>query len=173
MDNVKKYKQLSIYDFLDGESQEVAPSETIPQVDETQDSHELPSSDLDTRKNWEIVQDAHNEFFEKPTDDEISYIVFTQEIAAIAYLKELTEDTDKTSDKCQDKPLFSVGDVCKVVNTYEEDTEDFGYLTYTEGKTVKVESILEGIHSTSYECSYLHEPKRWNGFFKARDLVKI
>lgn len=59
--------QLSIYDFI--ESQEFPPSETVPQVDETQDSHELPSSALDTRKNWEIVQDSLNEFFEKPTED--------------------------------------------------------------------------------------------------------
>lgn len=55
-----KYEQMSIYDFLNEESQEVPPSETVPQVDETQEFYmcgtsvkenhgwEKPSSDLDT-----------------------------------------------------------------------------------------------------------------------------
>ncbi|WDS60541.1 hypothetical protein BC6_00026 [Bacillus phage BC-6] len=42
-----KYEQMSIYDFLqNGESQEVQPSETVPQVDEAQEVN-APSSDLD------------------------------------------------------------------------------------------------------------------------------
>lgn len=60
-----KYEQMSIYDFLqDGESQEVAPSETLPQVDEAQDdwdrghSQPVPSSALDAKNTVEVTDKA-------------------------------------------------------------------------------------------------------------------
>ena len=47
-------EQISIYDFLQEEkSQEVAPSETLPQVDEAQESEKLPSSALDAKESTE------------------------------------------------------------------------------------------------------------------------
>lgn len=58
-----KYEQMSIYDFLpDGEYQEVAPSETLPQVDEAQEDGSTlglvyrnysPSSALDAKESTE------------------------------------------------------------------------------------------------------------------------
>lgn len=105
--------QLSIYDFI--ESQEFPPSETVPQVDETQDSHELPSSALDTRKNWEIVQDSLNEFFEKPT-----------------------EDTDLSLFSVGD--VLTVRQASDVYNA-DKQPEDFYYIEDYEGEQVKLLNI--------------------------------
>lgn len=125
--------QLSIYDFI--ESQEFPPSETVPQVDETQDSHELPSSALDTRKNWEIVQDSLNEFFEKPT-----------------------EDTDN-------KTLFSVGDIIKVRQAdtlYSPDIhpEDFYFLKEYENEVM--EAIKVRKHLVLCESNVRENPQWFN-----------
>lgn len=46
---IQQYHQLSIYDFLSGESQELPPSETVAQVDEAQESDldAIPTEDTD------------------------------------------------------------------------------------------------------------------------------
>lgn len=110
------YKQLSIYDFLPEEkSQEVQPSESVPQVDEAQEEKripvmfrhewktESPSSALDTRKTWEKIVD-----FEA------------------SLTKESTEDTDST--------LFSVGETVKVINPYDVSSEDYSYMETVSGQ---------------------------------------
>ncbi|MDA1658837.1 hypothetical protein PDK35_02455 [Bacillus cereus group sp. TH153LC] len=59
------YYQTSIYDFLQEEkSQEVAPSETLPQVDEAQESEKLPSSALDTKviEANKLISEGENPF---------------------------------------------------------------------------------------------------------------
>lgn len=131
MSETVKYKQMSIYDFLPEEkSQEVQPSETVPQVDEAQDesiyyvldskgnTREFsPSSDLDTRKTWEKIVD-----FEA------------------SLTKEPTEDTDST--------LFSVGDKALVRNACEvyggedsEDVENYYALLDLQGKVVVISKV--------------------------------
>ncbi|PFD41426.1 hypothetical protein [Bacillus cereus] len=103
MSETVKYKQLSIYDFLPEEkSQEVQPSESVPQVDEAQDDYDVmiaesicyrcgivPSSDLDT--------EASN------TLDIETYEAIVEECEEAF---QPMEDTDST--------LFSVGDLITV-----------------------------------------------------------
>ncbi|WKV24062.1 hypothetical protein PSYJYH_000027 [Bacillus phage PSYJ-YH] len=127
------YKQLSIYDFLeednflqDGESQEVAPSETLPQVDEAQEV-KAPSSALDTEK---LISEN---------------LVFNPEGYAEKVVELPTEDTDKTCDGCHGKPLFSVGDTVKIINPYSEDDEDYAYIQTVEGSH---RVITSGVHIT-------------------------
>lgn len=127
-----KMEQMSIYDFLqDGESQEVAPSETLPQVDEAQETVEfyadgklvakqtVPSSALDVVSDLNIKAEPKEVF-------EIS-----------------TEDTDKT--------LFSVGDkalvrnACEVYNA-DEDIEDYYSLLDHQGKVV----VISEVHPNNY-----------------------
>ncbi|MFA2603657.1 hypothetical protein ABR763_01135 [Bacillus cereus] len=128
-----RQEQMSIYDFLhDGESQEVAPSETLPQVDEAQEDDlaivdsillrcgESPSSALDASK---IISEN---------------LVFNPEGYAEKVTELPTEDTDKT--------LFSVGDKFKVVSAsslYDTDIdpESYYYLLDYQGKTLEVKSI--------------------------------
>ncbi|MCU5455271.1 hypothetical protein OCA97_14835 [Bacillus cereus] len=131
------YKQLSIYDFLPEEkSQEVQPSETVPQVDEAQETVELyadgkliatstvPSSDLDTR--------APN------TLDIETYKAIVEECEEAF---QPTEDTDST--------LFSVGDKARVrVPDFEDsEAEDYYFLKALEGKHFKVLDI-DSLHIT-------------------------
>lgn len=126
MSETVKYKQMSIYDFLPEEkSQEVQPSESVPQVDEAQEesiyyvldskgnTREFsPSSDLDTRasntldiETYETIVGECEEAFQS------------------------TEDTDST--------LFSVGDTVKVRQAgevYSYQHEFYDYLKNFSGK---------------------------------------
>lgn len=106
-----KFKQLSIYDFLqEAESQEVAPSEMLPQVDEAQvvlnsfdddgDYRKYPSSDLDTTIP--------------------------------------TEDTDLSLFSVGDK--FKVVSASSLYDT-DIDPESYYYLLDYQGKTLEVKSI--------------------------------
>ncbi|PHB23087.1 hypothetical protein COE80_19435 [Bacillus pseudomycoides] len=72
----ERYEQMSIYDFLE-ESQEVPPSETVPQVDEAPSVVLMlpkvsPSSALDTKESSEatdmplVSEDGHYLTFEFP-----------------------------------------------------------------------------------------------------------
>ena len=93
-------EQINIYDFLQEEkSQEVAPSETLPQVDEAQDVITPEMRDL--------------------ISHELEHGVDLTPSSALD-AKEPTEDTDST--------LFSVGDTVKVINPYHYDHEDWDYL---------------------------------------------
>ncbi|AXF39871.1 hypothetical protein BMBphi_gp023 [Bacillus phage vB_BthS_BMBphi] len=138
----EKYKQLSIYDFLNGESQEDKPSETVPQVDEAQEitlvngstfGCSIPSSALDTDKliNENLVFNPDG-YAEKVVEIDCNPIPI--------------EDTDKTCDDCHGKTLFSVGNVLTVrqasdVYSADENPEDFYYLKNYEGEQVKVLNI--------------------------------
>ncbi|MBJ8023707.1 hypothetical protein [Bacillus cereus] len=147
MSETVKYKQMSIYDFISEEgnflpeekSQEVQPSETVPQVDEAQETVELyadgkliatstvPSSDLDTR--------ASN------TLDIETYETIVEECEEAF---QPTEDTDST--------LFSVGDKALVKNADDvydldhDDVEDYYGLKAHEGKTVIIESVTDNYY---------------------------
>ncbi|HDR7275065.1 TPA: hypothetical protein QCX06_002119 [Bacillus paranthracis] len=122
-----RQEQMSIYDFLqDGESQEVAPSETHPQVEEAQEdwdrghSQPIPSSALDASK---LISEN---------------LVFNPEGYANKVTELPTEDTDSA--------LFSVGDKFKVVSAsslYDTDIdpESYYYLLDYQGKTLEVKSI--------------------------------
>ena len=136
---------MSIYDFISEEdnflpeekSQEVQPSETVPQVDEAQvvlnsfdddgDYKKCPSSDLDTR--------ASN------TLDIETYETIVEECEEAF---QPTEDTDST--------LFSVGDKALVKNADDvydldhDDVEDYYGLKAHEGKTVIIESVTDNYY---------------------------
>ncbi|PGM38496.1 hypothetical protein [Bacillus thuringiensis] len=121
-------RQLSIYDFLPEEkSQEVQPSESVPQVDEAQESEKLPSSDLETCKdcmNAPILDGECSNPFCKPT-----------------------EDTDKVEElRSTDKTLFSVGDTVKVRKADEiyniaDDPEDYYHVRDFEGEIFIIEAV--------------------------------
>ncbi|AFQ14626.1 hypothetical protein P9133_32055 [Bacillus thuringiensis] len=138
----ERFEQMSIYDFIEDsektlrdyeKSQEVQPSETVPQVDEAQESEKLPSSDLDTR--------APN------TLDIETYKAIVEECEEAF---QPTEDTDST--------LFSVGDVLTVrkadeVYSFEENPEDHSAVERFEG--LKVEIV--GHEGESFECNILND----------------
>ncbi|AMR85235.1 hypothetical protein P4K49_30870 [Bacillus cereus] len=135
------YKQLSIYDFISEEnnflpeekSQEVQPSETVPQVDEAQvvlnsfdddgDYKKYPSSALDTSK---LISEN---------------LVFNPEGYAEKATELPTEDTEST--------LFSVGDVLTVrVPDFEDsEPENYYFIKALEGKHFKVLDI-DSLHIT-------------------------
>lgn len=125
-------EQLSIYDLLD-KSQELPPSETVAQVDETQEEWteeevnsclgSLPSSDLDAK----------------------DYLVFNPEGYAEKVVELPTEDTDKA--------LFSVGDIVYTrdphdITTPEEDPETWFYLD----KYMGVSLTVVGHEGEALEC---------------------
>lgn len=149
MSETLKYQQMSIYDFIGEEdnflpeekSQEVQPSETVPQVDEAQDesiyyvldskgnTREFsPSSDLDTR--------ASN------TLDIETYETIVEEC------EEAFQPTEGT-----DSALFSVGDTVVVkspfdVTTPEEDPETWFYLDGLQ----KIPLEVVGHHKGAIKC---------------------
>lgn len=142
------YKQLSIYDFLPEEKfQEVQPSESVPQVDEAQESEELPSSALDTSK---LISEN---------------LVFNPEGYAEKVTELPTEDTDST--------LFSVGDVLTVKSpdeVYSMDThpEDYYHLQEHQGKKVVITSIRKAYRGVFYGTSIEENGKV--PFFYHREL---
>lgn len=113
--------QLSIYDFLPKEkSQEVAPSETHPQVDEAQvDIYGAMAQQLAEDVECMVLGDIPSSALD--TEKLISEnLVFNPEGYAEKVVGLPTEDTDST--------LFSVGDTVKVINPYHYDYEDWDYL---------------------------------------------
>ncbi|MEZ2327349.1 hypothetical protein R1C46_26495 [Bacillus tropicus] len=128
-----KMEQMSIYDFLqDGESQEVAPSETLPQVDEAQEItannvHQIiPSSALDVSG---------------PSEDEIKYVEFTQ--------TNTVEVTDKALISAE--PKFEVNQVVTVLNPYSESHEDFHILEQYKSQERRVVGISVSKGKNIYE----------------------
>jgi len=129
-----QYNQLSIYDFLqDGEfldsrqckSQEVTPSETLPQVDEAQEVTKGSVVEKDTK----MMLDSIMLPIKTPSSDLDTQIP--------------TEDTDL--------PLFSVGDVLTVrqaSEVYSYQNENYDWIKTYEGKSAKVLSF----DGKSYEC---------------------
>ncbi|MBR9655781.1 hypothetical protein [Bacillus cereus] len=139
-----KMEQMSIYDFLqDGESQEVAPSETPPQVDEAQEDDlaivdsvllrcgESPSSALDVNNTVEV--------------------------------------TDKALISAE--PKFEVNQIVTVVNPYDEGLEDYDYMKPLSGKEVRVIEIrsTDRTNTRYYVCEYL-DGLLSNGFFYEHEL---
>jgi len=131
----EKYKQLSIYDFLN-ESQELPPSETVAKVDEAQEPilrnckcvGVSPSSDLDTKPS--------------PCCPNCREYRWTCDCEVY----EPTEDTDL--------PLFSVGDVLTVrqaSEVYSYQNENYDWIKTYEGKSAKVLSF----DGKSYECEVI------------------
>ncbi|WP_144575426.1 hypothetical protein [Bacillus cereus] len=165
-----KYKQMSIYDFIDEatevlsayeKSQEVQPSETVPQVDEAQERFniecakqlvndlelKLPSSALDTEK---LISEN---------------LVFNPEGYAEKVTELPTEDTDST--------LFSVGDVLTVKSpdeVYSMDThlEDYYHLQEHQGKKVVITSVRKAYRGVFYGTSIEENGKV--PFFYHREL---
>ncbi|MBK5492602.1 hypothetical protein [Bacillus sp. TH13] len=159
------YKQLSIYDFLPEEkSQEVQPSESVPQVDEAQDesiyyvldskgnTREFsPSSDLDTR--------ASN------TLDIETYETIVEECEEAF---QSTEDTDKTLGSRQCETLFSVGDlitVRKAEDVYPKGVsyEGYGVCTPEDYYHLKEFETQQGLvtfyDGKSYKCKMFKSNK--------------
>lgn len=129
-------RQLSIYDFLPEEkSQEVQPSETVPQVDEAP-------------KLWEMIIAADNEFHESDLDTRASNTLDKETYEAI--VEECEEAFQSTGDT--DSTLFSVGDkalVKKADDVYDldhDDVEDYYGLKAHEGKIVIIESVTDNYH---------------------------
>ncbi|WP_144651046.1 hypothetical protein [Bacillus cereus] len=123
-----KMEQMSIYDFLqDGESQEVAPSETLPQVDEAQVVH------------WEPKTCEEFEAYNK----------------ASAYPSSALDasDTVEVTDKAliSAEPKFEVNQIVNVVNPYEPDYEDYDYMRAFEGLIYRIISIKEYPKGFQYE----------------------
>ncbi|MDF9611898.1 hypothetical protein P5763_07405 [Bacillus cereus] len=144
-------KQMSIYDFLpDGESQEVAPSETLPQVDEAQDEDRyyvldskgntveiFPSSDLDADK---LITDN---------------LVFNPE----GYSEKVIElDTVEVTDKTliSAEPKFEVNQVVTVLNPYSENHEDFHILEQYKSQERRVVGISVSKGKNIYETVLPH-----------------
>lgn len=139
-----RMEQMSIYDFLqDGESQEVAPSETLPQVEEAQETVEfyadgklvakqtVPSSALDANNTVEV--------------------------------------TDKTL--ISTEPKFEVNQIVTVVNPYDEGLEDYDYMKPLAGKEVRVIEIRSTNRTNTryYVCEYL-DGLLSNGYFYEHEL---
>lgn len=152
---------MSIYDFLPEEkSQEVQPSESVPQVDEAQvvlnsfdedgDYKKYPSSALDTCPTCSYPMHFPSYRFCTNVNCE--------------YLKP-AEDTDKT--------LFSVGDVLTVKSpdeVYSMDThpEDYYHLQEHQGKKVVITSRRKAYRGVFYGTSIEENGKV--PFFYHREL---
>ncbi|MEC3021475.1 hypothetical protein P9Z80_30280 [Bacillus cereus] len=121
MSETVKYKQMSIYDFIGEEnnflpeekSQEVQPSETVPQVDEAP-------------KLWEMIIAADNEFHESALDTRASNTLDKETYEAI--LEECEEAFQSTEDT--DSTLFSVGDLITVRKASEVYPKGVSYEGY-------------------------------------------
>lgn len=128
MNKVVTYEQMSIYDFIEEKSQEVQPSETVPQVDEAQD-------DL-AKMREEIISFAKSprsalDTFKSP----LCPVCYGYEWRCDHEVYKPTEDTDLT--------LFSVGEHVTIIGGYTEDDEDYDYLEAYVGKTCWVVSVKE------------------------------
>lgn len=164
MSETVKYKQLSIYDFLPEEkSQEVQPSETVPQVDEAQEEDawkfnaiNSPSSALDIKVHIN-KGDTYIGYTNLKVANEIKSI--DPEVIIT------TEDTDST--------LFSVGDVLTVKSpdeVYSMDThpEDYYHLQEHQGKKVVITSRRKAYRGVFYGTSIEENGKV--PFFYHREL---
>ncbi|PFQ13503.1 hypothetical protein [Bacillus cereus] len=158
-----KYKQMSIYDFLPEEkSQELPPSETVAQVDETQEEKRIP---VMFRHEWK-TESPSSALDTCPTCSYPmqfpSYRFCTN--VNCEYLKP-TEDTDST--------LFSVGDVLTVKSpdeVYSMDThpEDYYHLQEHQGKKVVITSRRKAYRGVFYGTSIEENGKV--PFFYHREL---
>ncbi|HFK1452847.1 TPA: hypothetical protein ACGXMV_004153 [Bacillus pacificus] len=156
-------KQMSIYDFLaeplakqveksilqDGESQEVQPSETVPQVDEAQEiitifpdsPYEeeviIPSSALDAKKQNTLSKESYD---------------------AILIECDNAFDTVEVTDKAliSAEPKFEVNQVVTVLNPYSEIHEDFHILEQYKSQERRVVGISFYKGKTIYETVLPH-----------------
>lgn len=120
-------------------SQEVAPSETLPQVDEAQE-YIIPA--------YPQTVDMALDMFNYDDEKFMADLIASKNIpsSALDTSKKPTEDTDKTSDLRQEKTLFSVGDIVKVrnakdiydINYFEE---DFAHVDAHSGMEGEIENI--------------------------------
>lgn len=147
-------EQISIYDFLNGESQEVAPSETLPQVDEAQ--------------TVELYADGVLICKETISSSALGTITFEHSGKTYVTSKP-TEDTDNV---VTNSTLFSVGDTVKVRqanDVYDKysSTEDYYFMKEYEGMSV----TLESFDGQSWEC-YFPEIGRHKRVYP-NELIKI
>ncbi|MBG9828511.1 hypothetical protein [Bacillus wiedmannii] len=140
----QRFEQMSIYDFLqDGESQEVAPSETLPQVDEAQ------------AVNYYVTDKDGNNVDIYPS--------------SALDVKNTVKATDKALVSAD--PKFEVNQIVTVVNPYDDEHEDYDYMKPLEGKEVRVIEIRSAYRTNTryYVVEYL-DGLLLNGFFYEHEL---
>ncbi|MGI8362738.1 hypothetical protein [Bacillus cereus] len=134
MSETVKYQQMSIYDFIETcegmddlehvKSQEVQPSETVPQVDEAQEEKRIP---VMFRHEWK-----------------------TESPSSALDTKESTEDTDKTLFSVGDVLTVKSPDEVYSMDTHPE---DYYHLQEHQGKKVVITSRRKAYRGVFYGTS--------------------